>query len=240
MKEEEKGWLYKFFDSIDIGRNMSEVEEDVIEGPSGSGALLYAFAYFVVAAVTGTLAYVFDLKSTWDGMNALTTFIIPQLPESQVHLTQWLGIIFTIAPTFTQAFSAGLAKRKVPLVKWLVVGFTMFDIVTDIPRAMAWTLTLQPQFNQLGLLAWFGQTAFFIVWLFLSTIGFELLFVIFFWGALLYAGKFLGIEKASKIYSKLPRFNTNNQSNKQKSNNTSNSPAVNIQDLINNNKTTER
>lgn len=237
MKEENKGWLYQFFDAIDIGRNMSETEDDVIDGPSGSGALLYAFAYLVVAAVAGTLAYVFDLTSTWDGMNALTTFIIPQLPESGIQITQWLGLVFTIAPTFTQAFSAGLAKRKIPLVKWLVIGFTMFDIVTDIPRAMAFTLTLQEQFNQLGVFAWFGQTAFFIVWLLLATIGFELLFVIYFWGALLYAGKFLGIEKASKIYNRMPKFNTNNQSNKQKSNN--NSPAVNIQELINN-KTTER
>jgi len=234
IKEENKGWLHAFFDTIDIARNMSEVENDVIEGPSGGGALLYAVAMFVMAAVTGTLAYVFDLQSTWDGMNALTIFIIPQLPESQIQISQWLGLIFTIAPTFTQAFSAGLAKRKIPLVKWMVVGFTMFDVVTDIPRAMSWTLTLQAQFNQLGLFAWFAQTTFFVMWLFLSTIGFELLFVIFFWAGLLYTAKALGYEKATKLYNTMPKLSNNNKHSKQPSVNT-----TNIQDLLNKAKNNE-
>jgi hypothetical protein len=55
-----------------------------------------------------------------------------------------------------------------------VVAFTIFDLITDIPRVTMFVNEHQASVDLLGPLSFVGYWVFFVLWLFLATIGFEL------------------------------------------------------------------
>lgn len=193
------------WDLMDISENIKRAEKathNVANDLLSSG--MQAIAMWMLSIVAFALAWHFDFESTLIGMTTLTTAILPGLPSTVAPISIYIGWAFTIAPTLIEIFTAAYAKAEIKIVQLAVVGFTFFDAVTDIPRAMSFTNSLQAHFNQLGILAIPVKYGFFLFWLLLSTIGFELLLVIFTFLALVFTFKAFNLRKAqvSTISSK--------------------------------------
>ena len=173
--------LMWFWDLIDISENIRRAERESAKVANDFvSAGMHFIAFALLTIVAGAFAWHFDFESTLVGMSTLRETIIPNLPGSVNQFSTLIGISFTIAPTLLEIFSAAYAKAEVKILQIFVIGFTFFDMVTDIPRAATFTNSLQPHFDQLGVgTSFIAHWVFFIFWLFLSTIGFELGMVIF-------------------------------------------------------------
>jgi hypothetical protein len=95
-----------------------------------------------------------------------------------------------LGPTVIELFTAGMAKEDVKIIQATIIGMSLFDLITDIPRTYAFALQLWPQ---LDLLPWYisylSFWGFFFFWLFMSTFGFEVLSIIFAFAAIGFAWK---------------------------------------------------
>lgn len=166
--------LLWFWDMIDISENIKRAERTARGHSNGLGAWMNAVAMAILTIVAFSLAYKFDFESTFIGMSTLRSVVLTDLPASVLKFSTWIIIALTIAPTVIELFTAAYAKADVKIMQIYIMGFTGFDLITDIPRALTFTNQLQANFDQLGAFSGLAYWAFFIVWLFLSTIGFEL------------------------------------------------------------------
>lgn len=219
-------WLWEL---IDISDNIRKAELEARRVGNGwitSGMHLVAYAFLTM--ITLALAWHFDFESTLVGMSNLQNQILPGLPSSVAKFSYWLALGFTIAPTLIEIFTAAYAKAEIKIMQLVVVGFTAFDMVTDIPRAKAFTDSLDAHFAQMGILSGLAYWAFFIFWLFFSTIGFELLMIIFAYLTLLFIPKTLANPSIGA--ASIPKGNGNAQP-KQATVKTSVAPSVTVVDV---------
>jgi hypothetical protein len=145
------------------------------------------FAILTVCALT--LTWYFDLQSTMVGMGNLTTRIVPELPTQVATYSAMVIVAFTLMPTLLEIFTAGLARFNVKIVQIMIIGMTLFDILTDMPRAYELTMGFWPQIQQTGI---FSPIIFWFVYLIvqlLATIGFELGAVVFGYATLIFIAK---------------------------------------------------
>lgn len=187
-------WLWSMMDisdSLKKAYNQSlNVGNDIITG------LMHLLAFAALTLVMGALAWHFDLESTIIGISTLQNSVIPGLPSSAQAFSIYIGVGFSLAPTLIEIFTAAFARAQIKILQLMVVGLTAFDMVTDIPRAIAFTNSMDTHFYQLGLIFGFiAKYSFFLFWLFLCTIGFELTFVIFAYLTGLFFFKSLGLWK---------------------------------------------
>lgn len=179
------------WDMIDISDNIARAQDWIETIDNGLMSLLL-FGVFVLLTIFGAaLTWFFDIQSTIEGMSGLTNQVIPNLPTQTAHLTWWVVVAFTCAPTFLELFTAGMAKQDVKIIQVAIIAFTLFDLVTDIPRSYSLAMGMWPQIQAMG---WgLGHATFwvyFLLWLGFATLGFELLTVIFGYAALVFGLKF--------------------------------------------------
>lgn len=82
-------------------------------------------------------------------------------------------------PTLVELFAARFALGGLRVAAGLVYAFSLFDAVTDWPRVVTFMDTYRRAFDGLGI---FAGVAFFVarlLWLFMASFGFEVLFVVF-------------------------------------------------------------
>lgn len=183
------GWLAKFWDLIDVSDNLKRAERAARQVDNGVPSLINLAAMIVLMIVSAALAWKFDFESTLIGLSTLQSIVLEGLPSSLVKFSGALVLCITIAPTVIELFTSAYAKYDVKILQIYVIAFTGFDLITDIPRAKAFTDQLQAHFTQLGMLSGIGYWTFFLFWLFLATIGFELGLVLFGYLAIIYARK---------------------------------------------------
>lgn len=187
--------LMWFWDLIDISANMKRVEDQARRITSGT--LGHAIVMAVLALISFALAWTFDFESTLIGMSTLRETVLPNLPSSLIKFSIYISLALTLAPTLIELFTSAYAKADVKVMQIYVIAFTGFDLITDIPRAKAFTDQMQAHFDQMGpLFDLLGYWAFFLFWLFLSTIGFELGLILFGYLAILFTLKATGIGAA--------------------------------------------
>lgn len=169
-----------FYDFIDVNSNVSRAERVARQVDNGFTSLVNAAVMLVLFAVSLALAWYFDFESTFDGLEALREVVIPALPEATVHLASFLIIAITVTPTFLELFASGYAKANVAIIKMAVLGFSAFDVITDIPRAKAFIDSFQHHFDLLGpLIGWVAHWLVFFGFLLFATVGFQLAAVLF-------------------------------------------------------------
>lgn len=188
-----------YYDFIDVNANIERAE--YIARRIGNG--LHAAVNFVVMVIlllfSIGLAWHFDFHSTYAALEKLITQVVSGLPD-------WLGgdttatggalivaivtAIVTVAPSLTEIFTSNLARANVAVIKIFVLGFSAFDVITDIPTTKAWIAVWQPSFDGLGpILGWLAYWLAFFGWLLMATVGFQLSIVIFAYLAIIYFKK---------------------------------------------------
>lgn len=192
-------WYYDF---IDVNSNITRAE--MIARTIGNG--LHAAINFAVMVVlllfAIALAWQFDFHSTYGALEGLITQIVKGLPvwlvprESNGNvavagatIVSVITMIITVAPTLTEIFTSNLARANIAVIKIFVLGFSAFDVITDIPTTKAWIATWQPSIDALGIFAWPVYWIAFFGWLLMATVGFQLAVVIFAYLTVIYFKK---------------------------------------------------
>lgn len=172
--------LWYFWDMIDISENMHRSDKMISRQRNGIPALWHAVAYGVVSIALLAAVWYFDVQSTLVGLSTVTNVIIPTLPKQTAKLGWAVIAAFTVLPTLLELFSGGLAKENIKIVQLSVIGFTLFDAVTDIPRSYQFAMGLWPQIQLLGWgIDFIVFYTFFLLIIFFATIGLEILLCLF-------------------------------------------------------------
>lgn len=192
-----------YYDFIDANSNIERAEYIARRIGNGLHAAINFAVMIVLLAFAIGLAWHFDFHSTYDAMKGLITEVVKGLPlwlvprESNgdvaaagATIVAVLTAIITVAPTLMEIFTSNLARANILVIKVFVLGFSAFDVITDIPTTKAWIATWQPSFDALGpILGFIAYWIAFFVWLAMATVGFQLSVVIFGYMTLIYAKK---------------------------------------------------
>lgn len=192
-----------YYDFIDVNSNIERAEYIARRIGNGLHAALNFAVMLVLLAFAIGLAWHFDFHSTYDAMKGLITEVVKGLPlwlvprekngdvavAGATIVAIFTGVI-TVAPTLMELFTANLARANIIVIKTFVLGFSAFDVITDIPTTKAWIDTWQPSFDALGpILGWAAHWVAFFLWLVMATVGFQLSVVIFGYLAVIYFKK---------------------------------------------------
>lgn len=193
-------WYYDF---IDVNANVERAEYVARRIGNGLHAALNFAVMLVLLAFAIGLAWHFDFHSTYDAMKALITEVVKGLPLWLVPrktdgdvaiagatIVSIVTAVITVAPTLMELFTSNLARANILVIKTFVLGFSAFDVITDIPTTKAWVATWQPSFDALGpILGFLVYWIVFFLWLAMATIGFQLSIVVFGYLAVIYFKK---------------------------------------------------
>lgn len=190
-------WLW---DLVDISENLHRVEKWVRTVDNGLTSMLHVLGMFGLFVVCASLAWTFDIKSTLTGLSTVREFIIPTLPEQAIKITGIIIFCLTVAPTLMELLTAGIAKENVKIIQLAIIGFTLFDVVTDIPVTYSFCMMLWPNFE---LMTWgishISFWLFFFVKLLFSTLGYELATVLFGYATIAFFFKSLGASATQQV-----------------------------------------
>jgi hypothetical protein len=202
-------WLW---DLVDISENLHRVEKWVRTVDNGLPSALTALGMAVLLVMAAALAWTFDIKSTLTGLSTVRAFIIPTLPEQVMKMTGIVIFCLTLAPTLLELLTAGMAKENVKIIQIAIIGFTLFDVVTDIPVTYSFCMMFWPNFE---LLTWgvshISFWIFFFVKLLFSTLGYELATVLFAYAMIACIAKSFGANVTQQVQRSNKGGGNNNQ-----------------------------
>lgn len=196
--------LIWFWDLIDISDNMRRCETAARRHNNGLTAWANFVAMLVLTIVAFALAWKFDFESTLIGMSSLKDTVLEGLPSSVLKFSYFIILALTVAPTVVEMFTGAFAKADVKIMQVYVVAFTIFDLITDIPRVTMFVNQNQSSIDLLGPLSGIGYWIFFMLWLFLATIGFELGLVLTGYLAIIYFFKGLAGDEPVRGGARMP------------------------------------
>ncbi len=194
-----------FWDFTDVNANMERAEYVARRIGNGIQATANFIAMLVLFLFALGLAAHFDFISTYRALGGLREEILRSLPgwtgvdvsapanaatQGAVILVSVVTIIITVAPTLMEIFTSNLARANIGVIKMAVLGFSAFDVITDIPTTKAWIDRSQSVFDDLGpILGFIAYYFAFFSWLLLATVGFQILTVIFGYLTIIYFKK---------------------------------------------------
>lgn len=140
----------RFLEAIDLSDNLSGIATACDTIKNGWQSFLLMPMAFVVALCWATLAYRYDIYSSWDAMTILRTSVEgvlsgmtvsketmndPAIPTHIVLLSlavQALPVTFTLLPTFLEMLGSKFARFNIPALQLAVWAFILFDLCTDM------------------------------------------------------------------------------------------------------------
>lgn len=167
-----------FWNWIDISDNLQKSLASV-RGIKGLNALILATALGFVSYGLFWLVWYFDLGATMDWSQQAINVIAPSIPANMAPYAGALVVALTLLPSLVESFTARFAREGIVVSAGLIYAFSLFDMITDWPRVVTFMDAYAGAFERLGILRWpvFYVTR--LLWLFMASFGFELLFVVF-------------------------------------------------------------
>lgn len=197
MQEWLKRRLDDLWDAIEISEVLGRVYKVL---SSMQNDFIFNIVWFasmcILALGAGFFALKFDYLSTLHALDTTREFILKDniLPQqfAGINLVSIVLLAITLAPTLVEFFGAIFAKAQIRVIQLLVIGFTVFDIITDIPTVTQFVMLHHEAIDQFGLFfSWLAYVLFFGAWLILASFGFELALCIFVYAAIFFAGRLL-------------------------------------------------
>lgn len=182
--------LDEIIETVDLSNNLDK-QRRALYPITGWFALFFATVYVIVGIALLYLAWRFDFQPT------LVFAEIAVARASDSDMAGWVGAVaafsLTALPTLAElGFLPILARADVRIARWGMAGLLAFDLLTDAPEA--WRFISQgfgPLFTE-----YFGPVApgtiyiGFVIWVLLSTLVFEFLFIVSVVGAIQLIGNF--------------------------------------------------
>lgn len=169
---------FSLMEFIDLGHNLNISSRALAEWdkPTSFKMLFVAAPIMVMFSL---LAWVFDLRPTYEFSTTLVGMITPSIPTSSLWwLPGVLGLVVTLGPSASEmGLLPAFARAGVSSADVLVRSLLLFDAVTDIPATAHYTINLfLPTFdkNMHWLMADISAAIVFVFLLACSTILFEI------------------------------------------------------------------
>lgn len=213
-----------FWDLIDISNNLVRMTGWVRKQPMdalSNGVLCIAMA--LITYVAARFAYTFDFQSTYNAMDVTREFMIggitvgaadaiKDFPKSvqELSLDSFTILVFTIAPTLIELAGASIARERIASVQLIVIGLSVFDAVTDIPTVTVYLMRHAAAFDSMGWLGTLFYPIAYVLWLFMSTFGFEVATVVFGWAAISALIRTISAIKKGNIFGVMSGVSNNN------------------------------
>lgn len=169
--------MYWFFDAVDLGTNLRRALH-AVRGLTGLTALILAVALTLVCIALAPLIWYFDVGSTITWTDKAITYLRPTMPTQLLLYSEIITLSITLLPTLVELFTARFALAGIAAFKGLIYACSLFDAITDYPRVNAFLTQFQPQIDQLGIFAGPVWLLARVVWLFMASFGFEVVFVL--------------------------------------------------------------
>lgn len=181
-----------YYDFIDANANMKRAEWIARQVDNGLHAAINLIVMGVVLVAAIFAAWFFDFHSTTTALEGIMKLMIPSLPVAlqTANIISIITVIVTVTPSLTENFLTGLARSQIAVVKVFVLGFSIFDMITDIPTTKKVMDLLTPAIYDLGPILGFGiyWLAFFGL-LLMATVGFQVSVAVFAYTFAIYARK---------------------------------------------------
>lgn len=172
-----------YWDFTNVHANINIAETLTRSFDSGAWAWVSFFVFFALTIASAWATWYYDIESTYYGLQGFANPMVQSLPVSiAATFGSILIVIFTVTPMFLEVFASPYARAKIAVIKLAVLGFTIFDVVTDIPRAKQSVDLVVANGALDGIwspLASVFYGVMFGTWLLLATVGFQLLAIIF-------------------------------------------------------------
>jgi hypothetical protein len=166
-----------FYTAIDLTENLDRGLL-AIRGVRGTTAFVLALALLLICCGIAPLVWYLDIDATLAWVEPTTQQIMPTLPGAVLPYLSALVLVITFLPSLIELFTARFAAH-IPAAGALVFAFTLFDAVTDYPRVAA----LLAQYESAYAALWiFGIPLYWLshpLLLFMASLGFELLLIVF-------------------------------------------------------------
>lgn len=212
-----------YWDFMDVNANLERAEWVARRIGNGLHSAVNFGVMVILFLFSFGLAWHFDFHSTYSALEQLITHLINGLPAGLNASNASAGTaalvvavvtgIVTVAPTLTEIFASNLARANILVIKVFVLGFSAFDVITDIPTTKAWIATWQPSFDALGpILSPVVYWVAFFIWLAMATVGFQISVAIFAYLVIIYFKKMTVGMPTSTPYK---NTGSNKQSNQQ-------------------------
>lgn len=167
--------MEKFWDALDLSENLRRAL-GAIRGASGLTAGVMALFVFLVALLTGALAWHFDILSTIQATETVAANVSASLPYQVASIIPLFVLALTFSPTLMELGGAAFAKADILPFQWAVVGLSIFDIFTDAPTATSFLN--QYNWTAFGLFEWPAYAISWVIWLGMSSFFFEMISII--------------------------------------------------------------
>lgn len=169
---------FSLMEFIDLGHNLNLSSEAIATWSQRTSRKMLIVS-IPIMAMFSLLAWVFDLRPTYQFSNTLVGMITPSIPASSLWwLPGILGLVITLGPSASEmGLLPAFARAGVSSADLLVRSLLLFDAVTDIPATAHYTfhlfLPLLEQ-NMHWMMAGIAAVVMFAFWLACSTILFEM------------------------------------------------------------------
>lgn len=167
-----------FLSAIDLSDNLGRSLQ-AIRGIRGIHAYILSIALLIICIALWPLLWYFDIESTLQWTDRAAKQLAPTLGPSLIEYLDWFTLAITILPTMIELFGSRFARVGIRMAGILVYALSLFDMITDRPRAWAFVESYQDALVGLGAFQGPVELMLKVLFLFLSSFGFELLFIIF-------------------------------------------------------------
>lgn len=143
----------------------------------GHNARVSGLVFLLLCVPLGWLCWYFDIESTLIFTNKLGTDMLATASASVLIYAQLVLLLIAAAPTMIRMTFSPLAASGFKLAGVMVFVVGLLDARTDWPRVHDWCDSVWYLFEPMGLFGPATWYAFRLIWMFLATDGFEILFV---------------------------------------------------------------
>lgn len=169
---------FSLMEFIDLGHNLNLSSEAIATWNQRTSRKMLIVSVPIMTMFS-LLAWVFDLRPTYEFSTILTGMITPTLPQSSLWwLPGVLGLAITLGPSASEmGLLPAFARAGVLSADVLVRCLLAFDAVTDIPATAHYVMNIfipTLERNVHWLAADIAAIAIFVFWLACSTILFEM------------------------------------------------------------------
>lgn len=165
----------RVWDALDLSENLRR-GLGAIRNATGLTAGIMAAITFLIALLSGALAWKYDILSTIDATATVAASVSASLPASAVSLAPLIVLALTFSPTLMELGGATFAKAELLPFQWAVVGLSIFDLFTDAPATTEFMN--QWSWASFGIFEWPAYAIGWLLWLGMSSFFFEMVAIV--------------------------------------------------------------
>ncbi len=166
--------MKSFWDAIDLSENLGRSLR-VVRRTHGLQAGVMAVLVALMLIASAMLCYTFDLRTTLDATTTLVQNVSDNLPYQYADYASLIVLCITFAPTLFELVGAAFAKEGSTPFQGVVIGLSLFDLITDAPATTAFLTAHWSIFDSFGIFAYPTYYVAWAFWLFCSSFFFEMI-----------------------------------------------------------------